>query len=89
MVSEKAWGADGEHYASKRGKCGKIREKKISLLTRKARKLIEIYPSNLTNAEWAILEPLLPAGKPGGRPRKVDLRAVLNGIFYMLRSGCA
>jgi transposase len=39
--------------------------------------------------EWAILEPLIPPGKPGGRPREVDMRAVVNGIFYVLRAGCA
>lgn len=61
--------------------CDRIEEKRASLLTEKARTPIEIYPSDLTNAEWAILEPLLPAGKPGGRPRVVNLRAVLNGIF--------
>ena len=59
------------------------------MLTGKVRTPIEIYPSDLTDAEWAILEPLLPTGKPGGRPRVVETRAVLNGIFYMLRSGCA
>jgi putative transposase len=48
-----------------------------------------IYPSDLTDSEWALLEPLLPAAKPGGRPRRVDLRRVINGIFYLLRSGCA
>lgn len=36
-----------------------------------------------------MLEPLIPAGKPGGRPREVDMRQVLNGIFYILRAGCA
>lgn len=50
---------------------------------------MEIYPSDLTDAEWAILNPLIPPEKPGGRPRAVDMRAVLNGIFYVLRSGCA
>ncbi|HEY1354636.1 MAG TPA: transposase, partial [Ktedonobacteraceae bacterium] len=50
------------------------------MLPGKARNLIELYPSDLTNAEWARMAPLLPAGKPGGRPRAVDLRAVLNGI---------
>jgi putative transposase len=48
-----------------------------------------IYPSDLTDSEWTILEPLLPAAKLGGRPRSVDLRRILNGIFYLLRSGCA
>ena len=55
----------------------------------KAGKLMEVYPSDLSDDEWAILEPLIPPEKPGGRPREVDMRAVLNGIFYVLRSGCA
>jgi putative transposase len=50
---------------------------------------MEIYPSDLTDAERALLEPLIPPGKPGGRPRRVDMRAVLNAIFYVLRAGCA
>ncbi|WP_126594728.1 IS5 family transposase [Dictyobacter aurantiacus] len=50
---------------------------------------MERYPSDLTDAEWVILEPLIPLEKPGGRPRKIDMRAVLNGIFYVLRAGCA
>jgi putative transposase len=47
------------------------------------------YPSDLTDPEWQLLAPLLPPAKPGGRPRSVDLRRILNGIFYLLRSGCA
>lgn len=43
----------------------------------------------MTDKEWEILEPLLPAAKPGGRPRTAPLREVLNGIFYILRGGCA
>src|SRR5437868_4398863 len=47
------------------------------------------YPSDLTDAQWALLEPLLPAQPPGpGRPREVDLREVVNGILYVLRTGC-
>lgn len=46
------------------------------------------YPSDLTNHEWQILAPLLPPAKPGGHPRTVNLRVILNGIFYLLRSGC-
>ena len=46
------------------------------------------YPSELSDREWAILAPLLPPAKPGGRPRSVNLRRVLNGIFPVLRSGC-
>jgi len=46
------------------------------------------YASDLTDGEWVILEPLLPAAKPGGRPRRINLREVLNGIFYLLKTGC-
>ena len=46
------------------------------------------YPSDLTDAQWARLAPLLPSAKPGGRPRTVDLREVVNGIVYRLREGC-
>jgi putative transposase len=45
------------------------------------------YPSDLTDQEWAILEPLIPPPKPGGHPRTVNLRAVVNGIFYVLPGG--
>jgi len=47
------------------------------------------YPSDMTEEQWRVLEPLLPVAKPGGRPRAVDLRAVVNGVLYVLRSGCA
>ena len=46
------------------------------------------YPSDLTDDQWNELTPLLPGAKPGGRPRTVDLREVMNGILYVLRSGC-
>jgi putative transposase len=46
------------------------------------------YLTDLTDAEWQLIEPLLPAAKPGGRPRSVNLREVLNGIRYLVRSGC-
>ncbi len=46
------------------------------------------YPSDLTDAEWRKIEPLLPPPKPVGRPRTVNLRTVLNAIFYLVRSGC-
>ena len=49
------------------------------------------YPSDLTDEQWAIVEPLLPPAKPsprGGRPRQVDMREVLNTLFYLNRSGC-
>ena len=46
------------------------------------------FPSNLTDAEWARLDPLIPDAKPGGRPRKTDMRSAMNAIFYLLRTGC-
>jgi len=45
------------------------------------------YPTDLTDEQWAIIEPLLPKAKPGGRSRSVDLRAVLDGIFYVVKGG--
>ena len=45
------------------------------------------YPTDLTDTEWEILEALIPHAKPGGRPRSVDMREVLNAIFYVLRGG--
>ena len=46
------------------------------------------YKSDLTDAQWAILAPLLPPAKAGGRPRTLDLREVLNTLFYQQRTGC-
>ncbi len=46
------------------------------------------FPSDLTDAQWARLEPLIPAAKTGGRPRQTDMRAAMNAIFYLLRTGC-
>ena len=46
------------------------------------------YPSDLIDAEWALIEPLIPPAKHGGRPREVNVREVLNGIFYLLWTGC-
>ncbi len=46
------------------------------------------YPSDLTDAQWAVLEPLIPPAWPGGRPRKADMREVLNALFYRTREGC-
>jgi len=47
------------------------------------------YPSDLNDKEWAMLAPLLPSEKGGGRPREVNLRTIANGILYILRGGCA
>src|SRR3982751_1305494 len=46
------------------------------------------YPMDLTDDQWQILQPLIPAAKTGGRPREVDLREVLNTLFYVSRTGC-
>ena len=46
------------------------------------------YDSDLADAEWALLQPLLPPPVPAGAPRATDLRAVVNGILYRLHNGC-
>jgi len=48
-----------------------------------------MYPSDLSDAQWEVIAPLVPPAKPGGRPRSVDMREILNAILYVLRSGCA
>lgn len=45
------------------------------------------YPSDLTDAEWALVGPMIRPAKRGGRPRTVDIREVLNGIFCVLSTG--
>jgi putative transposase len=52
-------------------------------MTRKA------YPSDLTDAQWRLIGPLIPAAKPGGRPRKYDMREVIRGLLYLNREGCS
>ena len=46
------------------------------------------YPSDLTDEEWTLVEPLIPPGKPGGGKRRVNLREVVNGVMYILSTGC-
>jgi transposase len=46
------------------------------------------YASDVTDREWSLIAPLLPAARSGGRPRSTCLRGVINGIFYLLRTGC-
>ena len=46
------------------------------------------YPSDLTDAEWALVGPLIPPGKRGGNKRTVDIRAVVNGLMYVFSTGC-
>ena len=46
------------------------------------------YPSDLTDEEWALIEPLIPPAKRGGNKRTIDLREVVNGLMYILSTGC-
>jgi transposase len=46
------------------------------------------YPSDLTDAEWALVEPLIPPAKRGGGKRTVNMREVVNGLMYVLSTGC-
>jgi transposase len=46
------------------------------------------YPSDLTDDEWALIVPLIPPAKPGGNKRTVDVREVVNGVMYILSTGC-
>ena len=46
------------------------------------------YPSDLTDAEWELVRPFIRPAKRGGRPRSVDIREVMNAIFYVLSTGC-
>jgi putative transposase len=49
----------------------------------------QAYSTDLSDAEWQILQPLLPPAKPGGRHRKYQMREIINAIQYILRGGCA
>lgn len=46
------------------------------------------YPSNLTDTEWAVIEPLIPPAKRGSNKRRVDMREIVNGLMYVLSTGC-
>jgi transposase len=46
------------------------------------------YPSDLTGAEWALIKPLIPRAKRGGGKRTVNIREVVNGLMYVLSTGC-
>ena len=46
------------------------------------------YPSDLIDAEWGLVEPFIPAAKRGGNKRTVDIREVVNGVMYVLSTGC-
>jgi putative transposase len=49
----------------------------------------KVYPSDLNDTEWSLLEPHIPAIKAGGRPAKYSRREIVNGILYVLRGGIA
>jgi transposase len=46
------------------------------------------YPSDLSDDEWRLIEPLIPPAKPGGNKRSVVMREVVNGLMYVLSTGC-
>jgi putative transposase len=47
------------------------------------------YPSDLTDEQWKLIEPMVPPPKRGGRPRTTDVRTAIDGILYLSRTGCA
>lgn len=48
-----------------------------------------VYPSDVTDCQWEITAPLIPAAKTGGRPRVPDMRLIINALLYINRGGCA
>ena len=46
------------------------------------------YPTDLTDEEWSLVEPLIPPARSGGSKRRVDMRQVVNGLMYILGTGC-
>ena len=50
--------------------------------------MLKRYSTDLTDQQWAIIEPLIPPAKDGGRPRTTDMREVVNTCLYILRTGC-
>jgi putative transposase len=47
------------------------------------------YPSDLTNGQWAVIEPMIPDAAPGGRPRRAPKREIVEAVLYLLRAGCS
>lgn len=47
------------------------------------------YPSDLSDAQWKRIASMIPAARPGGRPRRCSTRELLNAMFYVVRTGCA
>jgi len=54
----------------------------------KIRRKLKRYPTDMTDEEWSVIAPLLPVPAKRGRPRKTDLREVVNAIRYLVRTGC-
>jgi putative transposase len=66
-----------------------LTESCISSKVRRASVATHVYPSDGNDEEWALLAPLIPPARPGGRPRSVEVRRIVNGVRSILRSGCA
>ncbi|MFN7716829.1 MAG: transposase, partial [Pseudanabaenaceae cyanobacterium] len=47
------------------------------------------YPTDLTDSQWELIKELIPAARTGGRKRTVDIRSIINAIFYINAAGCA
>lgn len=48
----------------------------------------ELYPTDLSDKQWALIAPLLPPPKYGGRPRQTDMQEIMNAVVYVVKSGC-
>ncbi len=72
----------GRRSDSKERPCGRRRTAVVTTRSRLR------YPSDLTDEEWALVEPLITPAKRGGNKRTVDVREVVNGLMYVLSTGC-
>src|SRR6266566_5522356 len=84
VCTERRKAADRKKKEEKKAKESISRRSNMCIYCRERR----TYPSDVKDQEWAILEPLIPAAKPGGRPQEIERREIVNGILYVLRSGC-
>src|SRR3712207_352340 len=84
----------GERLSSLAGLCCAVRHRcaRCRMWTTENRHRYERdklrYPSDLTDAEWRLIEPLIPPAKRGGGKRTADMREVVNGVMYVLSTGC-